>query len=246
MADPRAALASAGMRFDDQVVDAHVIDVSYADIVPIYRWFNIWGGDLELDLEGAMWAVFQPFQYSSPLVNADYYIGGALSWKSGWWSVRLRGYHISSHIGDEFLLNHPDFNRLNPSAEYIDLFVSYYICGKVRVYAGAGYIPFSDESFPFKKRYLEAGAESYIPVGQFYSPCNFVLGRPFFGMHFRWWQNNDDNTDSTYVLGYEFAKLCGLERKVRFYAEYHDGYSLEGQFCLENTDYFALRLSYGY
>lgn len=79
-----------------------------------------YGGDMEFGVEGAVWAVFAPLDESSPLIDADYYVGFPLVYAFDNWQFRLRGYHVSTHLGDEFLLNHPGFDRRNPSAEYLD------------------------------------------------------------------------------------------------------------------------------
>jgi hypothetical protein len=248
LADPRQLWYSAGWRFNDEVFVQNIIDVSFADTFPIYRWWNVFacGDALQIELEGALWAVFDPLHYSSPLVNADYYMGVPITYAIGAWSLRLRMFHISSHIGDEFLLNHPGFNRLNPSAEYIDLFVSYQFNHELRIYAGYGYIVQRDTSFPFKRNYLEWGLETYFRRGQFYLPQHCLSGEPYFAMHFRARQDNDFREDATYVLGYEFSKHSGLCRKWRVFMQYHQGFSCEGQFSRQRTDYFSLRTSYWY
>ena len=49
--------------------------------------------------------VFSQFDLSAPssdLINTDYVVGVPLSWRSGGWSTRVRLYHQSSHLGDEF------------------------------------------------------------------------------------------------------------------------------------------------
>ena len=99
IADPREQCASAAMRFNDRAIDKHVAAVSYADTIPIYRWFGIGKpcGQLELDIHGALWAIFEPFLYSAPLVDADYSIGFTLGYALEDWSFRLRGYHINTH-----------------------------------------------------------------------------------------------------------------------------------------------------
>lgn len=246
LADPRQVWYSVGWRFNDEVFVQNIIDVSFADTFPIYRWWNIFfcGDALQIELEGALWAVFDPLHYSSPLTNADYYGGVPITYAIGPWSFRLRFFHISSHIGDEFLLNHPGFNRLNPSAEYIDLFASYQFNPELRVYAGYGYIVQSDDSFPFKRNYLEWGLEAYFRRGQFYLPNHCLSGEPYFAMHFRARQDNDWHEDGTYVLGYEFSKHSGMCHKWRIFMQYHQGYSCEGQFSRLRTDYFSLRTSY--
>ena len=247
-ADPRQFEASVGLRFGDKLFGTPLVDVSYYDMIPIIRFFNLFTNEdqLELDIEGALWAFFQTFKEYAPLVNADYYIGGSINYAWDRWAFRMRVFHISSHIGDEFLLIHPDFNRKNPSAEYVDLFASYVPIDPLRLYLGFGYIPIRDPSFRIKRWYVQGGAEYYIPCFQFVSLCHMISGSPYVAANIGSWENHNWNINQTYVLGYEIAKLYGLERKLRFYMQYHNGYSFEGQFCDLRTQYFSLRLSYGF
>lgn len=250
VADPRQVTLSAGWRFNDQALTKNVIDVSYADSFPIYRFCDVpigpLHGELQFDIEGALWACFDPLTYSSPLINADYYVGVPITYAFGCWSFRLRGFHISSHIGDEFLLNHPGFDRRNPSAEYLDFFVSYEITDEIRIYDGLGVVVSQDNSFKIGRFYAEAGLEMRFRHLGFTDYSSLIYGEPFYGMHFRYRDDFRHHVDQTYVLGYEFGKLNGLRHKARFFFEYHDGYSLEGQFAKFATNYFSIRASYGF
>ena len=51
------------------------------------------------------------------LINTDYLVAIPLSYAIDNWAVRLRVYHISTHLGDEYMNNHQDVIRLNPSFE---------------------------------------------------------------------------------------------------------------------------------
>lgn len=250
VADPRQITYSAGWRFNDKVFTQNVIDVSFGDTFPFYRWCSVnigpYCGALQIDLEGALWAIFDPLHDSSPLLNADYYVGIPITFAFDRWGFRLRAYHISSHIGDEFLLDHPGFHRRNASAEYVDFFISHDLTDEIRVYSGLGYIVAQDKEFRCKRFYAEAGAELRLPKLGFLSCKDQLYGLPFYGMHLRARGNNRRHMDMTYVLGYEFGKLCGIRRRMRIFAEYHDGYSVEGQFCKLATHYFSLRMSYGF
>lgn len=248
VADPREICYSVGWRLNDQVLVKNVIDVSFGDSIAFYRWLNVgpWQGQLQVELEGALWAVFDPLHESSPLMNADYYVGVPITYAVGPWSFRLRGYHISSHIGDEFLLNHPHFRRKNPSAEYLDFFASLYLTEEIRLYGGVGYVAHMDESFPIGRFYAAGGAELHMSQLGFIDYLDQVYGRPYYGMHFHYQTRHRQHIDQTYVLGYEWGKLCGLQRILRAFIEYHSGYSWEGQFFNCATDYFAIRMSYGF
>lgn len=248
LADPRQVNYSAGWRFDDQVLVKNVIPVSYGEAIPLYRWDNVWPwcGSLQLEVEGAVWAVFDPLHDSSPLMNADYYIAVPITYYIDNWQFRLRGYHISSHIGDEFLLNHPTFTRLNPSAEYLDFFISHNLTREIRIYAGLGAVVFSDESYKCKKFYAELGGEVHMYGLGFQYKCGDLYGDPYFALYMRHRGEYKNHVDMTYALGYEFGKLNERAKLLRAFIEYHDGYSVEGQFSRFPTNYLALRLTYGF
>lgn len=248
IADPRQVCYSIGWRFNDQALVKNVIPVSFGDDLGLYRWCGVcpWGGMMQIDIEGALWGVFDPCHDSAPLMNADYYVAVPITYAVGRWSYRLRVYHISSHIGDEFLLNHPHFDRRNPSAEYLDLAASYYITDDIRLYGEAGWIIQHDDSFNSGNWYLEGGAElRFVEMG-FFDSCQNLFGYPFFAMHFYFNNAYSRHINNTYVLGYEWGKTCGSQRRVRAFIEYHDGYSVDGQFRVHPTNYLALEISYGY
>jgi hypothetical protein len=248
MADPRQVCYSVGWRFDDDALVQNVIPVSYGDSFAFYRWCNVgpWNGQLQIELEGCLWAVFDPCYDSSPLMNADYYVAVPIIYAFDNWQFRLRGFHISSHIGDEFLLNHPHFDRRNPSAEYLDFFISHDLTDEIRVYAGLGYIVAQDESFKFSPFYSAIGGEVRLRKAGFYNSHDLLYGCPILGMYFRQSADFKKHIDSTFVVGYEFGKLCGIYRRLRIFAEYHDGYSVEGQFYRHATSYFSIRTTYGF
>lgn len=248
IADPRQITYSVGWRFNDQAIGKNVIDVSYGDTFPVYRWCNVWntGGDLQLEVEGALWAVFCPLEESAPLVNADYYVGFPIVYSLGDLAFRLRGYHISSHAGDEYMIEHPSFERCNPSAEYLDFYVSYQFTQDIRLYGGVGLRVRQDESFHCSNWYAETGAELRLYELGYHDYCNRLYGEPFFAMNFRFQSDFRNHVDATYAIGYEWGKFSGLRRKLRIFLEYHDGYSVEGQFCKEHTSYLAIRATYGF
>jgi hypothetical protein len=212
-------------------------------------FYNVWPwcGQLQIELEGALWAVFDPLHDSSPLINADYYIGVPISYGFGCWQFRLRGYHISSHIGDEFLLKHPNFHRKNPSAEYLDFFVAHDLTDEIRLYAGLGVIVHQDNSFHSEPFYADVGGEIRLYSIGFADNCQRVFGVPVFAIYARYRGDFHKHVDITYALGYEFGKICSMnERKVRALFEYHDGYSVEGQFAHCPSNYFQILLTYGF
>lgn len=248
LADPRQITMSAGWRFNDNTLVKNVIPVSYAGSIYFCRFYNVWPwcGQLQIELEGALWAVFDPLHDSSPLIDADYYVGVPITYAINRWQFRLRGYHISTHIGDEFLLNHPFFRRKNPSAEYLDFYISHDVTDEIRIYSGVGTIVHQDESFRMSRFFAGLGGEVRLYGLGFYDECQKIYGAPVFGMFMRYLGTHRRHVDMTYALGYELGKLEGLERRLRVLLEYHDGYSPDGQFSRYPTNYFQVLASYGF
>lgn len=247
IADPHQITNSTGWRFNDDPFGKNIIDVSYGNILPFYRWCDVWwGGDLEVALEGSLWAVFDPLHESAPLIDADYFVGMSVSYGLDKWAFRFRGYHISTHIGDEFLLNHRHFHRKNPSIEALDWFASYQITRDIRLYGGFGWVCCQDDSFRISPWYVVAGTELRFQQMGYTCYSNRLYGLPFLAMHFRMQRDYKNHVDATYALGYEWGKTCGDCRRFRIFLEYHDGYCAEGQFWKTPSNYFSIRVSYGY
>jgi hypothetical protein len=255
VADPRQPTYSAALRIGDKVIGNIVAAVSLGDDFPIFRWRDIfrWHGDLQIGIDAGIFAVFNYWNVPHKndgdwceLVNTDYYVGIPVTYAVDKWSFRLRVYHESSHLGDEFLVNHPYYikHRKNPSMEAIDFFSSYQFTSHLRGYFGPGVVFHSDPTFRIKPLYVEYGMELRILGKKLY--YHRLYGTPFFAVHMENWQQRHWNLDMTYKLGYEISKMQGIGRKMRVYVDYHHGYSYEGQFFNERTEYGEFGFSWGF
>ncbi len=246
VANPRQVSFSGGIRLRDSVAGQVSTPVSFGDQFPLYRWSNVdilgAKGDLQLEVEGAVFAIFNQTTYSSPLINADYYAALPVSYAYDKWAHRVRLYHISSHLGDECHEYKGYVKRLNKSYEAIDYFTSYNITKQIRVYGGPGVIIHSDSEMRLKPLYAQYGME--VRVGR--REWKQLYGTPFLAMHFENWQDNDWKMDATFALGYEWGKINGMGKKIRTSIEYHSGYCDAGQFSRIRDDYVQFRLSYGF
>jgi len=252
IANPRQAIYSIGYRGNDKVCGRKAVAVSLGDDFPIYRWLDVfkWHGDLQIGIEAGIWSVFNidvkgynP-QGGTELVNTDFYVGIPLTYAVNKWAFRFRVYHVSSHLGDEFMVNHPGFRRVNPSFEVIDFFTSFQAYEALRLYIGPGAIVHSDRSFPMKWYYLEYGLETRFGGTKMY--YHKLYGTFFAAAHLSHWQRHHMKPNGTYVLGYEWSKLQGVGRKIRIMGEFHHGYSLEGQFFRKHTHYWGIKMAYGF
>lgn len=250
VADPRNVTYILGYRAGDRVIGKKAVNMALGDDFAIYRWIDVmYGGDLQLSIEAGIWSVFNMDPHpniggGTELVNTDFYVGIPLTYARDKWSFRFRIYHISSHLGDEYMVNHPHVERLNPSNEYIDLYTAYQVNQAFRVYVGPGVVVHSDPTYPWQPMYIDYGAEVRFLGYKFY--YQKVHGSLFFAMHWRNVQQLNWNWDGTYRFGYEVSKLQGIGRKLRLWVGYHHGYSLEGQFQKDRTKYWEFDFNYGF
>lgn len=262
IANPRQVYYSLGYRGNDPVTGKCNAVFSLGDNFPIFRWLGVlpWCGDLQIGIETGMWSVFNLKPKYNPcggteMVNADFFVGIPLAYAVNEWAFRLRIWHESSHLGDEFIVNHPTFVdcenntnpkevRVNPSMEAVDFYVSYQANRDLRVYGGMGVVYHSDRTFKIKPLFFEYGGE-YDFWGCKY-PFHKLYGNFFVAVYFRNWQYFDFEFDQTYMFGYEFSKIHGVGRKIRFVVDYHNGYSVEGQFMKCRTSYWEVKMIWGY
>jgi hypothetical protein len=124
----------------------------------------------QLDIEGAA-LLRLDFDGKQDLVGTDYRFGVPLTWRRGPLAAKVGYYHISSHVGDEFLIKNPTHERVNYVRESALVGLSYDVTPDVRVYGEIGYaVARSGGAEPWE---LQFGAE--------YSPlvCNGRRGSPF-------------------------------------------------------------------
>lgn len=202
------------------------------------------GLDWQLGIAGAVFAQFDLEAPSSDLVNADYVIGLPLTWRRGDWSGRLRLYHQSSHLGDEYLLRVQP-QRQNLSFEAIEALVAYDF-GSLRVYGG-GESLFDRDPTDLGKTLLHAGLDWR---GR---EVAFRLGdlggaRWVAGLDLKRWEQNDWAAQLSAKAGLEFAPLGAAGREGRRWnalLEFYEGPSPYGQFYPQDVRYWGLAIQLG-
>lgn len=140
LADPKGLRSFVSYLRGD--ADEFATDVGSVGISDSFGFFRVGGSQpgngVQLGISGGVFAQFDIGSESWDLINADYLIAIPLTMRLNGFSTRLRIYHQSSHLGDEFLLrsDHPD--RENLSFEALDLLLSQ-DAGPLRLYAGGEY-----------------------------------------------------------------------------------------------------------
>ena len=145
VADPKSQRSFVSyLRGDRRSVARSLASVGIADQFPMLRLAATTPGDgVQLSLAGSVFAQFDLGSSSYDLLNADYVIGLPVTVRRGRWSARLRLYHQSSHLGDEFLLRGDSTQqrprRENLSFESAEGLLSVDV-GAWRVYGGGEYL----------------------------------------------------------------------------------------------------------
>jgi hypothetical protein len=132
VADPKAARTFASLQrheSGDDLADVKldIASVGIGDAFGLGRWNGSRPGDgIQLSLSAGVFAQFDLGTPSYDLLNADYVVGLPLTMRRGWFSTRLRIYHQSSHLGDEYLLREPPDrqDRENLSFEALEWILS--------------------------------------------------------------------------------------------------------------------------
>ena len=161
VADPKTARSFVSyLRETSEDAETHVASVGIGDVFPMVRWGGPAPGDgVQLSLQGSVLAQFDLGSASFDLINADFIIGLPITWRRGGTSGRVRVYHQSSHLGDEFLLRDEDPRpeRENLSFESLELILSQDL-GLLRLYGGGEYLV-NREPEDLESTVAHAGAE---------------------------------------------------------------------------------------
>jgi hypothetical protein len=175
----------------------------------------------QLDLEGAVFARVLPEEVSAMLEGSDYRVGLYGTWKFDRLSYRAGYYHISSHVGDEYLIANPLFNRINYVRDSLLLGTAYDLNDVSRIYGEIGYaLGIEGGAKPLE---FQFGAE-YTPL-----PTTQFTGAPFAAVNTHLREDFDFNGGVNVVAGWGWQGEHS-KRRLRLGLNYYNGPSLQYEF----------------
>ena len=240
IADPRWPHFSAAYQYYlDDPDFKNIASVSFGETFAIYR-NRIGEAWWELGLQAGVFAVFDLDAPSYDLINSDYFVAVAVTFRYRDFSLLGRLFHQSSHLGDEFLLRKTRPERVNLSYEGVDAKVSYeFLNEALRIYAGAGYL-FNRTPEDLDPWFTQAGLEFRSPWPGAERPAG--VRSP------RWTSRIARRTGGTHDVsvraGVEFPRASWLPRNLQILIEYFNGHSPNGQFFRNRIDYVGLGLHF--
>ncbi len=97
----------------------------------------------EVQIEGAAFVRLDPAE-DRDLKSSDFRFGIPLVYGVGRWQTKLAYYHLSAHLGDEAMIRHPHYPRVNYVRDVIVWGNSWYAYDWMRIYGEVGWSFFND------------------------------------------------------------------------------------------------------
>jgi hypothetical protein len=198
-------------------------DATLGGRVGLLRYGNSrsdWPEGWQWDVEGAAFPRVDP-EEEWDLNAADFRAGTALTYGEGPYQTKFAYYHLSSHIGDEFLIKNPTFQRIN----YVrDAFVwshSYYWTSDLRLYFELEYAFNTD-----------GGAEPLaFQFGADFSPAypTGLRGAPFAAVNAYLREDFDFGGNFVAQAGWQWRGGC-TNKLLRIGLHYYTGVSSQWEF----------------
>jgi hypothetical protein len=173
----------------------------------------------QLDFEGAAFPRLN-FDHDRDLEDVDFRFGIPLTMRVGRWQTKFGYYHLSSHLGDEYMVRNSTFDRINYVRESLMLGVGFFLNPNFRLY--------SEVDYAF---YVDGGAKPWeFQFGAEYSPidCDRLRGSPFLAVHGHLHQEVDFSGSVTAQIGWQWRGRTGHLLRTGF--QYFNGMSDQAQF----------------
>ena len=183
----------------------------------------IWPEGWQLDVEAGAFPRLSA-DNDGDLISADYRYGFAVTHRRGRLESKYAFYHLSSHLGDEYMLSHPGVERINYSRFALVFGAAFYPLDNVRAYGEIDY------GF-----YTDGGNRPWgLQFGIDYSPLNpsGLRGAPFFAVNGHLRQEVNYGGNFTLQTGWQWRGTTGRLARIGFY--YFNGQSDQYEFFNEH------------
>ena len=239
IADPRWPVGHVGLQTyidDDNLGDGALLSIGISKAM-----WRVTGGPwmLEAGGQGAVFPIFD-LTAGNDMLNADYMGAAYFSARKERFSLFARLRHVSTHIGDEFLIRE-DAEREDFGFEQFDFIVSQDFFGdygtsqpRVRAYGGVGWIP----GEPYDPDW---GKGSFIWGLEATGDKTFGLLRPVFAVNVKQQEGRNFAPDVSVRTGLQLdSESGGAGSTLRLMLEYYYGREVNGQFWEDDLQYVGL------
>jgi Protein of unknown function (DUF1207) len=216
-----------------------IAQVSFGDTIPFYRGNMPDQFQWETGLQADLYAFFNLDSVGADLQNADYLVGAYGAIRHDNLSLMVRFFHQSSHLGDNLLINDPEYISMRQTVSYEELnaIASVDLWQKmIRLYGGVGVLVSPTPS--------NLGLWSFQYGVEFNGPPlthteGFVIN-PVAGADFQNWSQNNYDTDVSLRGGIQFTNGTPESSRLQLLLEFFHGHSYNGQFYTEPIQYMGV------
>jgi hypothetical protein len=224
--------------FKEQTGDGSLWDVVLGGRAGVLRYGNsraVHPEGWQLDIEGAAFPRLDISEGRRDVVSTDFRFGLPLTYGVGRYQMKLAYYHLSSHLGDEFI-ERTGATRINYVRDAAVWGHAYFLTPDVRVYGEVAYAYSRDGGVrPWE---FQFGAE-YAP------PCpTGSCGAPFLAVNALLQEEHDFGGTLTVQAGWAWRNEVG--RLFRIGIQYLDGKSPQGEFFQHHEEQIGVGIWYDY
>lgn len=242
VADPKEPRFFASIhRFDNDVRNSFTgASVGYGETFGLYRKRISKDHAWQFSLRGGLFSQFDMNTSSNNLLNSDYTIGALWTYRYKNTSMRLRAYHQSSHVGDEYARENPDLLYTATGFDYeaVD-WLGAYTLHKLRFYGGLHYIaqrePKGIDRWGYQGGLEYHGTKQVVPYG-------VLIG----GLDVKGFQELNWTPAYSVKAGLNFKNLGTSDRYIQVMLEYYNGFIPYGQFYDYEMKSYGMGVYFGF
>lgn len=190
----------------------------------------------QIDIEGAGMPRLDLEQADRDLMAADFRFGVPLTYGRGIYQTKFAYYHLSSHLGDEYMVRHSTLLRRNYSRDVIVWGHSVFLTEDIRLYGEAGW------AFVY-----DGGSEPWeFQFGAEYSPAKLTghRGAPFVAINGHLRQEFDFGGNLVVQTGWQWRGYSG--HLFRIGMHYFQGMSDQWEFYDQYEDKLGFGIWYDF
>ncbi len=191
---------------------------------------------LQIDVEGGTFLRVLP-NAGNDLQSIDFRAGIPLTWREGPFQAKVAGYHIESHVGDDYLTNHPGFvpNKYDRTA--IVFGIGYFVFDSLRIYTEVGWgIAGTGGDKPFE---WQSGLEWSSPH------ATGLRGAPYFAANVHLREATHGSGSVNVLAGWQWRRSQS-EHLFRVGLQYFSGKNNQYSFLQDNQQLFGFGVRYDY
>ncbi|MCE5267470.1 MAG: DUF1207 domain-containing protein [Planctomycetaceae bacterium] len=180
---------------------------------------DAWPEGWQWDLEGAA-LVRMNMEHNNDVDHVDFRAGAPLTTRQGPWEFKAGYYHLSSHLGDEYMVRNVTLSRINYVRETLVFGTAIRPTPDIRLYSEAGW------AF-----YVDGGAKPWeFQFGAEFSPIrpSGPSGDPFVAVNCHLHEETDFSGNLTVQTGWQWRGRSG--HLLRVGLQYFNGMSELAQF----------------